>query len=202
VKVKPLDSIFSSVLGGLGFIIFFLFLDVSPVISIIIGIGIFIVALLGFSHFDPAEQKQREQQEKETKKLREVEHKLNRLENLKNKVVLEIASNINRAAQQSFKKIISRKDFYTLLIGFESHLDTAVNLLDKYHEIQKSGIKTDRMLDTKAKVEGMLEQVNVILANQFEKYYEQDMITIEAELSAVQEILDIETSFRNKEQGY
>ncbi len=202
MNVKPMDSIISSILGGLGFIIFFLFLNVSPVISLVIGVGIFIVALFAFTRFDPSETKKREREEKEQSKINEIQAKLNRLKNLKSKNSLKVANEIYNSAIQSYKKIMTMDNYYAHLISFESHVDTAINVMQKYTEILSSGIETDNMNKTREKVEEMLEQISLIFANQFEKFHEQDMIAMDAELSAVQEVLDIETSFLNNREEY
>ncbi len=193
MNVKPLDSIFSSVLGGVGFIVFYLFLNVSPVMSLVIGVGIFLVALFSFTRFDPTETKKREYAEKEHAKSHEIEAKLNRMKNLTNNLNKKIVNEIYNAALQSFKKILTMQDFYAHLISFETHVDTAIKVMEKYREILSSRIKTDNMFKTQEKVESMLNQINVIFANQFEKFHEQDIIAMDAELSVVQEMLDMES---------
>jgi 5-bromo-4-chloroindolyl phosphate hydrolysis protein len=193
-------SIFSALVGGIGFMIFLFLLHTSMLVASIVGIMGYVgtVLLLG-----KTEAKETDRQpglpsnEQAELLITDAQARVKKIRYLGSRIasrsVKGRADAICAAAEKIFDDI--RKDPRDVkaakkFLGY--YLDTTASILEKYLDITDKGLQTPEVNQRLHKSEEALEMIRVAFEKQLSRLIENDIIDLDSEISVLQNTLKME----------
>jgi 5-bromo-4-chloroindolyl phosphate hydrolysis protein len=204
-KESLLRTILPGIIGGAVFIFFAFILGIGgfSLLDFFISLGLGVAAFVGSGFLFPTANKNLEivvdgiTKEKYNEILSQGQAKLKILGSFitqakdvevkkKIKEISDVVEKIFEDIQKDPKDIKPAREFLTY------YLDTTINILTRYTDISSQGIRSKKIDDMLAKVEGLLDAIKQAFEKQLEKLLSDDILDLDSDLKVLEQTIKTE----------
>lgn len=196
MELKTIDHIFSGLLAGITFLLLFIVFDIKMVsVSLSSGL-IYLLSVIGLSYFDKNNRIKRENQRKLNEVRKALDIKIARMGRM---VTDKTQDNLFKLILDAYKVINNQPDAYNRLLHFDMQIDTAIKVMLKYENVKKYKKQLDNSVISE-KISLLVKQLERIFSQMVEEIQMDEIQNIDFELSAIEELLEMDPGIlKNKE---